>query len=54
VSFLSASLLAFRFTNRAVERFIGLCRVAGNVSFLFFAAGASWVVFGVTRLAGVM
>jgi predicted MPP superfamily phosphohydrolase len=54
VSFLSASLLAFRFTNRAVRTLYRIAAVwLGIVSFLFFAAGASWVVFGVTRLAGV-
>jgi predicted MPP superfamily phosphohydrolase len=54
LSFLSASLLAFRFTNRAVRTLYRIAAVwLGIVSFLFFAAGASWVVFGVTRLAGV-
>jgi len=52
-SFLGASLLAFRFTNPAAR---ALYRVAavwlGIVSFLFFAAVTSWVVFGVTRFAG--
>src|SRR5437879_1368753 len=54
VSFLGATLVAFRFTNPAVRT---LYRVAaiwlGIVSFLFFAASASWVVLGVTRLAGI-
>jgi predicted MPP superfamily phosphohydrolase len=54
VSFLSASLLAFRFTNSAVRTFYRIAAVwLGIVSFLFFAAGASWVIFGVARLAGV-
>src|SRR5690242_850556 len=54
VSFLSASLLAFRFTNSAVRTFYRIAAVwLGIVSFLFFAAGASWVVFGVAELAGV-
>jgi uncharacterized protein len=54
VSFLGTSLLAFRYTNpilRAVYRIAAVW--LGIVSFLFFAAGASWVVFGVVRLAGV-
>ena len=54
VSFLAASLLAFRYSNPAVRT---LYRIAaawlGIVSFLFLAAGASWVVFGVTRILGV-
>jgi len=41
VSFLSASLLAFRFTNRAVRTLYRIAAVwLGIVSFLFFAAGA--------------
>jgi uncharacterized protein len=54
VSFLAASLLAFRYSNPSVR---ALYRVAavwlGIVNFLFFAAGASWVIFGVTRVVGV-
>src|ERR1700746_183605 len=54
VSFLSVSLLAFRFTNPLVRAFYRIAAVwLGIVSFLFFAAGASWVVFGVAWLAGV-
>lgn len=54
VSFLSASLLAFRFTNSAMRTFYRIAAVwLGIVSFLFFAAAASWVIFGVARLAGV-
>src|SRR5437899_1496733 len=53
VSFLAASLLAFRYSNRTVRTLYRIAAVwLGIVSFLFFAAGASWVVFGVTRLAG--
>src|SRR5258707_3783638 len=53
VSFLAASLLAFRFTNPAVRTLYRIAAVwLGIVSFLFFAAVASWAVFGVTRLAG--
>lgn len=54
VSFVAASLLAFRYTNAAVR---ALYRVAavwiGLVSFLFFAAASSWIIFAVTRLVGI-
>src|SRR6267142_715907 len=54
VSFLAATLLAFRFTNPAVRTLYRIAAVSlGIVSFLFFAASASWVVLGVTRLAGM-
>ena len=54
VSFLSTSLLAFRYTNPIIRTLYRVAAVwLGIVSFLFFAAGASWLVFGVTRLAGV-
>jgi uncharacterized protein len=54
VSFLGTSLLAFRYTNPAVRTLYRIAAVwLGIVSFLFFAAGASWVVFGVTQLASV-
>jgi len=54
VSFLAASLLAFRYSNRTVRTLYRIAAVwLGIVSFLFFAAGASWVVFGATRLVGV-
>jgi hypothetical protein len=54
VSFLSASLLAFRYTNAAVRAFYRAAAVwMGLVSFLFFAAVSSWIIFGVTRLAGL-
>jgi predicted MPP superfamily phosphohydrolase len=54
VSFLAATLLAFRYSNPAVRTLYRIAAVwLGIVSFLFFAAGASWVVFGVTQLAGV-
>jgi len=54
VSFMAATLLAFRYTNPAVRTLYRISAVwLGIVSFLFFAAGASWVVFGVTHLAGM-
>jgi len=53
VSFVAASVLAFRYTNPAVR---GLYKVAatwlGLLSFLFLAAVTSWIVFGVGRLTG--
>src|SRR5690242_20205011 len=53
VSFLAASLLAFRYTNRTIRTFYRIAAVwLGIVSFLFFAAGASWVISVLTRLAG--
>ena len=53
VSFVAASVLAFRYTNPAVR---GLYKVAatwlGLLSFLFIAAVTSWIGFGVGRLTG--
>src|ERR1700732_4853695 len=54
VSFVAASLLAFRYTNAALRAFYRAAAVwMGMVSFLFLAAVASWTSFGVARLAGV-
>jgi uncharacterized protein len=54
VSFMAASLLAFRYFNPAVRTLYRIAAVwLGLVSFLFFAAGASWVVFGAAKLAGM-
>src|ERR1700756_3785460 len=54
VSFLGTSLLAFRYTNPILRTLYRIAAVwLGIVSFLFFAAGASWVAFGAARLAGV-
>jgi predicted MPP superfamily phosphohydrolase len=54
VSFVAASLLAFRYTNPLVRTFYKLAAIwVGLLSFLFFAAASSWVVFGVARLAGL-
>jgi uncharacterized protein len=53
VSFIIASLLAFRYTNAAVR---GLYRLAatwlGLLSFLFFASIVSWLVFSLAVLFG--
>ena len=54
VSFVAASLLAFRYNNRFVRVFYRAAAVwIGLVSFLFIAAVFSWIVFGVSRLAGL-
>ena len=54
VSFVAASLLAFRYTNAVVRTFYRVAAVwMGLVNFLFFAAISSWIVFGIARLAGL-
>jgi len=54
VSFVAASLLAFRYTNAALRTFYRVAAVwMGLVSFLFLAAVSSWIIFGITRLAGL-
>src|SRR5437899_5319740 len=54
VSFVSASLLAFRYTNAALRAFYRAAAVwMGMLSFLFLAAVSSWIIFGVARLAGL-
>jgi hypothetical protein len=54
MTFVSASLLAFRYTNSAVRVFYRAAAVwAGLLSFLFLAAVSSWIIFGVSRLAGL-
>ena len=54
VSFVAASLLAFRSTNAAVRVFYRIAAVwLGFLTFLFFAAVCSWILFGVARLAGL-
>src|ERR1700687_2131258 len=51
VSFLTASLLAFRYSNPAVRTLYRVSAVwLGIVSFLFFAAAAAWVGFWVEGL----
>ncbi len=53
VSFLAASVLAFRHTNAVLRVFYRIAAVwLGLVSFLFFAAALSWIVFGIALLAG--
>lgn len=54
VSFLGASLLAFRYTSATLRLFYKAAAVwLGLLSFLFLAALSSWIVFGAVRLAGV-
>jgi uncharacterized protein len=54
VSFVAASLLAFRYTNAALRAFYRAAAVwMGLVSFLFLAAVSSWIIFGVARLSGL-
>jgi predicted MPP superfamily phosphohydrolase len=54
VSFVAASLLAFRYTNAALRVFYRVAAVwLGLLTFLFAGAVSSWIIFGVARLAGV-
>ena len=54
VSFVAASLLAYRHTNAAIRAFYRVAAVwVGMLSFLVFAMVSSWTIFGVTRLAGL-
>jgi uncharacterized protein len=54
MTFVAASLLAFRYTNSAVRAFYRAAAVwAGLLSFLFFAAVSSWMIFGIAQLAGL-
>ncbi len=52
VSFLAATLLAFRYSNPAVRTLYRIAAVwLGIVSFLFLAACGSWLAFGLARIA---
>ena len=54
VSFVAASLLAFRYTNSALRAFYRVAAVwMGLLSFLLLAAIFCWIIFGVARLAGL-
>src|SRR5713101_1002711 len=54
VSFVAASLLAFRYTNGALRVFYTAAAVwVGLLTFLFLAAVSSWTILGVARLAGL-
>jgi predicted MPP superfamily phosphohydrolase len=53
-SFVSASLLAYRYTTAPVRVFYRAAAVwAGILSFLFLAAVGSWTIFAITRIAGL-
>jgi uncharacterized protein len=53
MSFVAASLLAYRYTNGPLRAFYRAAAVwMGMLTFLFFAAVFSWIIFGVARLAG--
>src|SRR5215472_17867327 len=54
ISFTVSSLLALRYTNPAVRAaYKASATWLGLLSFLFLAAAGSWVIFGITRLAGL-
>ncbi|MCU1271930.1 MAG: hypothetical protein JWN74_3224 [Acidobacteriaceae bacterium] len=54
ISFVVASILAFRYTNAVLRAFYRTAAVwMGLLSFLFIAAVFSWVIFGFARLAGL-
>src|SRR5437588_5573056 len=54
VSFIAASLLAFRYTNAALRAFYRAAAVWSRLlSCLFVAAVSSWIIFGVSRLSGL-
>jgi uncharacterized protein len=54
VSFVTASILAFRYTNPALRAFYRVAAVwLGLQNFLFPAAILSWLIFGVGRIAGL-
>jgi len=53
LSFVVASLLAFRYTNAALRTFYRVAAVwLGLLTFLFLAAVFSWIVLGVALLSG--
>jgi uncharacterized protein len=54
VSFIAASILAFRYTNSVLRAFYRAAAVwLGLLSFLFVAAISSWIIFGVARMTGL-
>jgi predicted MPP superfamily phosphohydrolase len=54
VSFVVASLLAFRYTNAALRACYRAAAVwVGLLTFLFAGAVSSWIIFGVARMAGL-
>src|SRR5579862_9133368 len=54
ISFVAASLLAFRFKSAPVRAFYRIAAVwVGLLSFFFAAAVSAWLIFGVASLAGI-
>ncbi|MFZ0884041.1 MAG: metallophosphoesterase [Candidatus Acidiferrales bacterium] len=54
VSFVTASLLAHRYTNAPLRAFYQAAAIwMGVLTFLFFAAVFSWIVFGIARWQGM-
>ncbi len=54
VSFVAASLLAFRYTNALVRAFYRIAAIwAGLLTFLFLAMLSSWSILAVARVAGL-
>jgi hypothetical protein len=54
VSFVAASLLAFRFTNGPLRVFYRIAAVwMGVLSFLFIASLTSWAIFAISRATGL-
>jgi uncharacterized protein len=54
LSFLAASLLAFRYHNVAVRWFYTLSAIwLGTASFLLFAACAAWIIYGLAWVARI-
>src|SRR5258706_15881263 len=54
MSFVAASLLAFRYTNAVLRAFYRIAAVwVGMLSFLFLAAVFSWIIFVIFPLAGL-
>jgi len=54
VSFVAASLLAFRYTNPVLRAFYKAAAVwVGMLTFLFAGAVLAWIIFGLARLAGL-
>src|ERR1700676_2932954 len=53
VSFITASLFAFRYTNATLRVFYRAAAIwLGLLSFLFLAEVSSWIIFGVAQVAG--
>ena len=54
VSFVAASVLAYRYTNPALRAFYRVAAIwMGLLSFLILAMVFSWTIFGIARLAGL-